>query len=95
MPSVELLPAVESPLELSNSWNWNGVNYAKTCRQWLHRQDANKRHLLPVLSEIYGTDLAEVWFQRWRMFFIACEELFAFNRGEEWFVTHYLFHART
>jgi hypothetical protein len=29
--------------------------------------------------------------QRWRIFFIAVEELFGWKQGEEWGVTHYLF----
>lgn len=95
MPSIDLLPAIESPFELQNTWVWNGMNYAKTCRQWLRRLDANRPQLLHILAENYGSELAVIWYQRWRMFFIACEELFAFHRGHEWFVTHYLFQSRS
>lgn len=30
-------------------------------------------------------------FYRWRVFYIACSELFKYNQGEEWGVAHYLF----
>ena len=32
-----------------------------------------------------------VWFNRWRIFFLTCEVFFAMNKGEEYFVSHYLF----
>jgi cyclopropane-fatty-acyl-phospholipid synthase len=28
---------------------------------------------------------------RWRLFYLACSELFAFNGGQEWGVGHYVF----
>jgi cyclopropane-fatty-acyl-phospholipid synthase len=91
MPSVDLLPECGSSLKLANQWQWNGEHYAKTCRAWLRKQDAAKRTVMQVLGETYGSDQAVVWHNRWRMFFMACEELFAFNHGKEWFVSHYLF----
>ncbi len=91
MPCAELLPRCCEPLQLTAQWKWNGVNYAKTCRAWLDNQDAAKSRLLPVLSTAYKTDQPNRWYNRWRLFFMACEELFAFDDGQEWFVSHYLF----
>ena len=41
------------------------------------------------------SDRLPVRLQRWRMFFMACEELFGFNGGDEWLVCHYRFRPRS
>jgi cyclopropane-fatty-acyl-phospholipid synthase len=42
----------------------------------------------------YGADAATMWIARWRGFYLACAELFDYNGGNEWFVSHYLFRKR-
>ena len=46
---------------------------------------------MPVLAKIYGAGNELQWYVNWRLFFIACGEMFGYNRGQEWFVSHYLF----
>lgn len=47
--------------------------------------------MLPILAECYGADQAALWWQRWRLFFMACAETFGYDSGERWWVSHYLF----
>ena len=91
MPAVDLLPRACNSLQVVSQRKWNGVHYAKTCRAWLMNQDRAKHALQSTLADTYGKDEALRWHNRWRLFFMACEELFAFNGGNEWFVSHYLF----
>jgi cyclopropane-fatty-acyl-phospholipid synthase len=56
--------------------------------------DQDKASILQLFRECYGAERAEQWFQRWRIFFMACAELFAHKQGQEWFVGHYLFARR-
>lgn len=91
MPSADLLEQCGSKMRLVSRWNWNGAHYAKTCRAWLNNQDANRDSLRPVLEDTYGRSDASRWHHRWRMFFMACEELFAANGGDDWYVIHQLF----
>lgn len=40
------------------------------------------------LQETYGEKDAQKWWVRWRLFYMACSELFNYNKGDEWGVTH-------
>jgi cyclopropane-fatty-acyl-phospholipid synthase len=51
--------------------------------------DARREELMPIFERTYARQ-AERWFGRWRMFFMACAELFGYGDGREWFVSHTL-----
>ena len=88
MPSESLFSRYQDHLALRAQWRVGGEHYARTCNVWLERLDSKRDIILPMLSEVYGRD-ATRWFQRWRLFFMACAELFAYRGGNEWFVSHY------
>lgn len=94
MPAYDWLPECAGALQEEQRWAINGNHYAKTLEAWLKLADQKREVLLPLLEEVYGVGQGKVWLQRWRMFFMACAELFSYRDGEEWFVAHYLF-ART
>ncbi|MGI9270851.1 MAG: SAM-dependent methyltransferase [Woeseiaceae bacterium] len=94
MPCAELPLRFSDQLSLEERWQWNGTHYSKTCDAWLDRMDSNKSDIMPVLQACYGEGDASLWWQRWRIFFMACSELFNYEQGNEWYVGHYLFHKR-
>ena len=91
MPSDDLPLRFQEHLRLLRRDRWSGHHYEKTANAWLNNMDARRDHIMPILAETYGEANAERWFQRWRIFFMACAELFAFDNGSEWFVSHYQF----
>lgn len=91
MPSAELPLRFADKLVVDKRWNWSGQHYERTCNAWLAKMDANKQAIMPVLADCYGEADASLWWQRWRIFFMACAELFAWDEGVEWYVGHYLF----
>ena len=91
MPSADLPLRFQDNLKIRNRWVWDGRHYEKTSNAWLKNMDLHKEKIMPILAETYGDSEAFKWFMRWRMFFMACAELFAYSDGQEWFVGHYLF----
>ena len=91
MPSHRLLMSFPGRMKAEASWRVDGTHYEKTSRAWLEKMDKNKKAVVKVFSNTYGEKTANIWFQRWRIFFMSCEVLFGFNEGSEWGVSHYLF----
>lgn len=91
MPSRDLLTRFQDHLALEQQWHLNGRHYQRTCEAWLANQDRHRAAIMQVFNATYGSAEASRWFQRWRVFFMACAELFGYRDGEEWGVSHYRF----
>jgi cyclopropane-fatty-acyl-phospholipid synthase len=94
MPSFKLLFYFQHHLMVENHWCVNGMHYSKTAEAWLEKLDKNRKHILPIMKEVYGPKEAERWLQRWRIFFMACAELWGYRNGQEWLIYHYLLAKR-
>eukprot|EP00762_Andalucia_godoyi_P005545 ANDGO_00570.mRNA.1 (S)-coclaurine N-methyltransferase len=102
MPSIDLFPRFcgAGGLFVDASWIVNGRHYARTLEAWLSKLDCAATHpdcephgiqVMQVLRDFYGQGQERKWLTNWRVFYMACAEMFAFNRGNEWVVVHYLF----
>lgn len=94
MPSDELLYHFQKNLMIEKHWQVNGRHYSKTAEAWLKNLDRQVSVILPIMQTIYGAADAERWLQRWRIFFMACAELWGYRNGREWLVSHYLLDKR-
>jgi len=91
MPSHDLFPRFQDDLTLVESWRVNGTHYARTAEHWLQNMDAHRAEIFPLFAATYGAEHARRWWVWWRVFYLACAELWWFRDGEEWHVSHYLF----
>ncbi|PTU32312.1 SAM-dependent methyltransferase [Stenotrophobium rhamnosiphilum] len=94
MPSENLLLNFQDDVKLQQQWWVSGTHYEKTSNHWLDGMDAKKAEIMNVFRAGYGEKDAVIWFNRWRMFYMAVAELFGYNKGNEWGVAHYLFNKR-
>jgi cyclopropane-fatty-acyl-phospholipid synthase len=91
MPSADLFHYFQKDLKLVNQWSVDGTHYEKTANAWLENMHTNKARILPILKEVYGSKEQTKWWVRWKVFMMACAELWGYKNGKEWSVTHYLF----
>lgn len=91
MPAADTLLWFQDDLKLESRWMVEGTHYARTANQWLANQDRRREAVLAILGRHYGPSVATLWNQRWRMFWMACAELFGYAGGKQWGVCHYRF----
>jgi cyclopropane-fatty-acyl-phospholipid synthase len=93
MPSDDLLLYFQDHFQMEAHHVVNGQHYRDTADAWLANLDRNRSALRAILAPVYGTQ-SDLWLQRWRIFFMACSELWGYRRGNEWLVSHYLLKKR-
>ena len=90
MPAVDLLPRCAGPLQVARQWEVGGCDYERTLRAWLANLDARREEAEHVLGAGGAPGTGRLRVGRWRLFLLACAELFGYSAGREWFVAHYL-----
>ena len=93
MPSASLLHHFQDDLTVIDEWHLAGTHYARTAEAWYERLMASRAEVERIFKAAYGTEAARR-FQRWRVFFLACAEMFGYREGREWIVAHYKFVPR-
>ena len=94
MPSPSLVPKFRGDLTLEADWFVRGTHYARTAEAWLENLDAMRHEAASVFVDTYGAASAHRWVERWRLFFMAVAETFAYGNGREWGVSHHRFLKR-
>jgi cyclopropane-fatty-acyl-phospholipid synthase len=91
MPADDLFLYFQRDLALENQWRFSGIHYTRTLEAWLHNCNARRKELLQIFQANRKRPEAARELQRWRIFFMACAELFKYRKGREWYVSQYLF----
>jgi len=94
MPADDLPLRFQDHLQLKQRWRWDGRHYERTANAWLANMDEQVAEVLPLLRATYGATETTRWWVRWRLFFMSVAELFGYDNGQQWWVSHYLFSRR-
>ena len=91
MPSDDLLLYFQDDLRIAEHWQVDGRHYSQTSEHWLRNMDRHRAEIEPILRATYGEAEVRRWWVYWRVFFMSCAELWGYDHGREWMVSHYWF----
>jgi cyclopropane-fatty-acyl-phospholipid synthase len=91
MPSHFLPLYFQRDLRIVDQWAVDGRHYQLTSEAWLQNMDRARAELMPLFEATYGESASLRWWVYWRVFFMSCAELWGFESGRQWLVSHYLF----
>jgi cyclopropane-fatty-acyl-phospholipid synthase len=91
MPSDDLLLYFQRDLRIEHHWRVDGTHYQQTANAWWNNMRAHRAQIMPILANTYGAQNAKRWWVYWKLFFLACAELWGYDQGRQWLVSHYLF----
>jgi cyclopropane-fatty-acyl-phospholipid synthase len=94
MPAADTLLHFQRDLCIEDQWRLSGQHYETTANHWLANHDRNADAIMQVCRETWPAHEAALWYQRWRIFWMSCAELFGYRNGDEWLVGHYRFAKR-
>jgi cyclopropane-fatty-acyl-phospholipid synthase len=94
MPSQHLYAGLNQHLRVTEHHQVSGTHYERTSNAWLRNLDAHHDDLWPVMEATYGAQAKQFW-AFWRVFFLACAELFGLDGGTQWGVGHYVLEPAT
>lgn len=91
MPSDDLLLYFQDDLKIVDHWALPGTHYQHTAEAWLTNMDANEDRIRTIFDATYGPENTTKWWHYWRIFYMACAELWGYENGTQWLVSHYRF----
>ena len=91
MPSDDLMLYFQQQLKIDGHWRVSGHHYGQTANLWLKNMDSHQQEIMPLLAATYGEANKIKWWHYWRIFYMACAELWNYKGGSEWIVSHYRF----
>ena len=95
MPAHDLLARFQRDLQLEDRWVLNGTHYSKTLTAWLTQLDDRADEVLAALVSQVGTRRrAKTLLASWRLFLLSTIEMWQYDNGDAWLVSHYLLEKR-
>ncbi|HNB21198.1 MAG TPA: cyclopropane-fatty-acyl-phospholipid synthase family protein [Candidatus Melainabacteria bacterium] len=91
MPSEDLFLYFQEDVRILEQWSVPGIHYQKTAEAWLKTMKGKRKEVMEIMAQTYGEKDALQWWSFWKLFFLACAELWGYKNGTEWTVSHYLF----